>query len=230
MEGSLKAIYMGKSMRKQLVIFDLDGTLLNTIADIAMATNHALSVLGYPTHSEEVVKSFVGNGVGKLLERALPEDKRTEENVSLLRQHFTEFYDKHNADLSTPYPGISEMLLSLQEAGIMMAVASNKYQFATEKLVAHYFPGINFISVLGQRPGIPVKPSPEIVLEIMAKANVCKETALYVGDSGVDMQTASNAGINVIGVSWGFRPRAELEAYSPLAIVEDASELVQFVL
>lgn len=230
MEGSLKAIYMGKSMRKQLVIFDLDGTLLNTIADIAMAVNHALSALGYPTHSEEMVKSFVGNGVSKLLERALPEDKRTEENVSLLRKHFTEYYDKHNADFSSPYPGILSLLSQLQRNEVMLAVASNKYQQATEKLVAHYFPGIDFIRVLGQRPDVPVKPSPEIVHEIISAANVCKESVLYVGDSGVDMQTASNAGIDAIGVSWGFRPRAELEAYAPLAIVDDASELGQFVL
>ena len=229
MEGSLKAIYMGKSMRKQLVIFDLDGTLLNTIADIAMAVNHALSALGYPTHSEEVVKSFVGNGVSKLLERALPEDKRTEENVSLLRKHFTEYYDKHNADFSSPYPGILSLLSQLQRNEVMLAVASNKYQQATEKLVAHYFPGTDFIRVLGQRPGVPVKPSPEIVHEIISAANVCKESVLYVGDSGVDMQTASNAGIDAIGVSWGFRPRTELEAYAPLAIVDDASLIIKYL-
>jgi phosphoglycolate phosphatase len=229
MEGSLKAIYMGKSMRKQLVIFDLDGTLLNTIADIAMAVNHALSALGYPTHSEEVVKSFVGNGVSRLLERALPEDKRTEENVSLLRKHFTEYYDKHNADFSSPYSGILSLLSQLQRNELMLAVASNKYQQATEKLVAHYFPGIDFIRVLGQRPGVPVKPSPEIVHEIISAANVCKESVLYVGDSGVDMQTASNAGIDAIGVSWGFRPRTELEAYAPLAIVDDASLIIKYL-
>jgi phosphoglycolate phosphatase len=229
MEGSLNAIYIGKSMRKQLVIFDLDGTLLNTIADIAMAVNHALSASGYPTHSEEVVKSFVGNGVSKLLERALPEDKRTEENVSLLRKHFTEYYDKHNADFSSPYPGILSLLSQLQRNEVMLAVASNKYQQATEKLIAHYFPGIDFIRVLGQRPGVPVKPSPEIVHEIISAANVCKESVLYVGDSAVDMQTASNAGIDAIGVSWGFRPRAELEAYAPLAIVDDASLIIKYL-
>ena len=216
-------------MRKQLVVFDLDGTLLNTVADIAMATNHALSVLGYPTHSEERVKGFVGNGVSKLLERALPEDKCTEENVTLLRKHFTEYYDKHNADLSTPYPGIQSLLLHLQGNKVMLAVASNKYQQATEKLVAHYFPGIHFIRVLGQRPDVPVKPSPEIVHEIISAANVCKESVLYVGDSAVDMQTASNAGIDAIGVSWGFRPRAELEAYAPLAIVDDASLIIKYI-
>lgn len=213
-------------MKKRLVIFDLDGTLLNTIADIAAATNYALRTLGYPTHSEDAIQGFVGNGVTKLLERSLPKDSRTEENVSLLRAHFTEYYDKHNADLSTPYPGIQELLFTMQQAGVMLAVASNKYQSATEKLVAHYFPHINFVCVLGQRQGIPVKPSPDIVLEIMEKANVSRSDTLYVGDSGVDMQTAQNAHVDAIGVSWGFRPRAELEAFRPHAIIDGAGDLL----
>lgn len=217
-------------MKKRLVIFDLDGTLLNTIADLAVATNEALRAMGYPTHAEEVIQTFVGNGVSKLLERSMPLDKRTEENIALVRRHFMAYYDQHNADLSTPYPGISEMLSSLQEAGVMLAVASNKYQSATEKLVAHYFPHINFVCVLGQRPGIPIKPSPDIVLEIMEKANVSKSDTLYVGDSGVDMQTAINAGIDAIAVSWGFRPRAELEAFRTLAIIDKAEDLKNWIL
>ena len=212
-------------MKKRLVIFDLDGTLLNTIADLAVATNEALKVMGYPTHNEEVIQTFVGNGVSKLLERSMPEDKRTEENIALVRRHFMAYYDQHNADLSTPYPDIPELLFHLQQAGVKLAIASNKYQSATEKLVAHYFPNINFVCVLGQRPGIPVKPSPEIVNEIIASSNVCKEDALYIGDSGVDMQTAHNAGIDAIAVSWGFRPRKELEEHRPLAIIDSAPEL-----
>ena len=217
-------------MKKRLIIFDLDGTLLNTIADIASATNAALLKLGYPTHSDSVIQSFVGNGIGKLLERALPEDKRTEENKNIIRQHFTAHYDKHNTDLSTPYPGIEEMLFTLHKAGVMLAVASNKYQIATEKLVSHYFPGIEFISVLGQRTGIPIKPDPEIVHEIMTKANVSKADTLYIGDSGVDMQTAHNSGIDAVAVSWGFRPLAELASYNPRAIVNHAEELEQLIL
>lgn len=217
-------------MKKRLVIFDLDGTLLNTIADLAVATNEALRAMGYPTHAEEVIQTFVGNGVSKLLERSMPLDKRTEENIALVRRHFMAYYDQHNADLSTPYPGIADMLSRLQEAGVMLAVASNKYQSATEKLIACYFPHINFVCVLGQRQGIPVKPSPDIVLEIMEKASVGRSDTLYVGDSGVDMQTAINAGIDAVAVSWGFRPRAELESYSPLAIVDDAIGLEQWVI
>ncbi|MBR2459350.1 MAG: HAD family hydrolase [Bacteroidaceae bacterium] len=217
-------------MKKRLVIFDLDGTLLNTIADLAVATNEALKAMGYPTHSEEVIQTFVGNGVSKLLERSMPEDKRTEENISLVRRHFMAYYDQHNADLSTPYPGIADMLSRIQEAGVMLAVASNKYQSATEKLIAHYFPHINFVCVLGQRQGIPVKPSPDIVHEIMEKANVGKSDTLYVGDSGVDMQTAINAGIDSVAVSWGFRPRAELEAFRTLAIIDKAEDLKNWIL
>lgn len=217
-------------MKKRLVIFDLDGTLLNTIADLAVATNEALKVMGYPTHNEEVIQTFVGNGVSKLLERSMPKDKRTEENIALVRRHFMAYYDQHNADLSTPYPGIEEMLFTLHKAGVMLAVASNKYQIATEKLVSHYFPGIEFISVLGQRTGIPIKPDPEIVHEIMTKANVSKADTLYIGDSGVDMQTAHNSGIDAVAVSWGFRPREELLSYNPLAIVNHAEELEQLIL
>lgn len=217
-------------MKKRLVIFDLDGTLLNTIVDLAVATNEALRAMGYPTHAEEVIQTFVGNGVSKLLERSMPLDKRTEENIALVRRHFMAYYDQHNADLSTPYPGIADMLSRLQEAGIMLAVASNKYQSATEKLIACYFPHINFVCVLGQRQGIPVKPSPDIVHEIMEKANVGKSDTLYVGDSGVDMQTACNAGIDAIAVSWGFRPRAELEAFRTLAIIDKAEDLKNWIL
>ena len=170
---------------KKLVIFDLDGTLLNTIADLAAATNQALQYYGYPTHETEAYRFFVGNGINKLFERALPEGERTEENVLKIRSQFIPYYDEHNADLSRPYPGISELLKTLQQQGIMIAVASNKYQAATRKLIAHYFPEINFVEVLGQREGIPAKPDPSIINEIMTKAGVKQEDILYVGDSNV---------------------------------------------
>lgn len=148
---------------KKIVIFDLDGTLLNTIADLATATNQALQHFGYPTHSIEAYRFFVGNGINKLFERALPETERTEANVLRIRSQFIPYYNVHNADFSTPYPGIPEVLHTLQSHGILLAVASNKYQSATEKLIAHYFPTLRFEKVLGQREGIPVKPDPTIV-------------------------------------------------------------------
>lgn len=214
---------------KKLVIFDLDGTLLNTIADLAEATNYALQKLNYPTHPKEVIRTFVGNGINKLFERALPESERTVENVMRMRSHFVPYYDAHNADLSSPYPGIAKLLEELQERKVMLAVASNKYQEATQKLVRHYFPGISFVEVLGQREGIPVKPDPTIVTDILQKAKVNKEEVLYVGDSGVDMQTAIHAGVDAIGVAWGFRPRTELEDYHPKGIIDEACQLFRFL-
>lgn len=210
---------------KKIVIFDLDGTLLNTIADLATATNQALQHFGYPTHPIEAYRFFVGNGINKLFERALPEAERTEENVLRIRSQFIPYYNVHNADFSTPYPGIPEVLHTLQSHGILLAVASNKYQSATEKLIAHYFPTLRFEKVLGQREGIPVKPDPTIVNDILQATGLSATDALYVGDSGVDMQTALHAGVDAVGVTWGFRPRTELEAFQPMVIINRAEEL-----
>ena len=214
---------------KKLVIFDLDGTLLDTIADLAESANHALKQLGYPTRDVETIRTFVGNGVNKLLFRALPDEEKTEENMMRMRTHFVPYYDAHNADLSAPYPGIVALLEELQAKGLRMAVASNKYQEATVKLVKHYFPMIDFVKVLGQREGINVKPDPTIVFDILKKAGVSKEETLYVGDSGVDMQTAINAGVDAIGVTWGFRPRTELEDFHPMGLIDQAEELLVFL-
>ena len=210
---------------KKLVIFDLDGTLLNTIADLANSTNYALKVLGYPIHEPDKYNFMVGNGINKLFERALPDGEKTEENVLRVRQEFVPYYDQHNADKSRPYPGVTELLETLQTAGMQLAVASNKYRAATEKLIAHYFPNIKFTAVFGQRESIPVKPDPIIVKEILQIAKVQEEETLYVGDSGVDMQTAINAGVTSCGVTWGFRPRTELESFHPDHIVDNAEEI-----
>ena len=212
-------------MPKRLAIFDLDGTLLNTIADLATSTNQALETCGFPTHPVEEYPMYVGNGINKLFERALPADARTEENILRIRAHFLPYYDEHNADLSSPYPGIPQLLEHLQAAGIQMAVASNKYQRATEKLIRHYFPTIHFAAIFGQREGVPVKPNPQIVEDILAIVPVKREEVIYIGDSGVDMQTALNAGIESIGVTWGFRPQEELMQYSPTHIACTTEEI-----
>lgn len=214
---------------KQLVIFDLDGTLLNTIADLAASTNYALSQHGFPTHPTAAYNYFVGNGINKLFERALPEGERTTENIRLIRESFLPYYDKHHTDHSSPYPGIPELLAELQEKGITLAVASNKYQSATEELVRHFFPTIRFAIVLGQRDGIPPKPDPAIVNEIIAFTGIAKENTLYVGDSGVDMQTVLNSKVDGVGVSWGFRPKEELEQFNPKYIVDQASEILSLI-
>lgn len=215
---------------KKLVIFDLDGTLLNTIADLAQSTNHALSELGFPTHDESAYKFMVGNGINKLFERALPEGWKTEENILKVRFLFVPHYDLHNADKSCPYAGIVELLERLQANGILLAVASNKYQSATRKLIAHYFPAIRFVAVYGQREGISPKPDPTIVHDILKDTGVSVEDTLYVGDSAVDMQTALNARVTACGVTWGFRPRTELEALCPKYLVDKAEEIGDIVL
>lgn len=214
---------------KKLIIFDLDGTLLNTIADLAQSTNHALQTLGYPTHEESAYHFMVGNGINKLFERALPEGEKTEENVLRVRKEFIPYYDLHNADKSRPYPGIPELLEQLQEQRMQLAVASNKYQAATVKLIAHYFPHIRFAAVFGQREGVNVKPDPTVVQDILSIAKVARADVLYVGDSGVDMQTATNAGVTACGVTWGFRPRTELEKFHPEYIVDDTASIKEIV-
>ena len=211
---------------KKLVIFDLDGTLLNTIADLGDAANHALESYGYPTHSLASYPHFVGNGVRRLLERVLPEDARTVHNIELLRAKFVEYYDEHNTVHSKPYTGIPELLESLQKMGISLAVASNKYQAAVSALVEHFFPGIKWSAVEGQKEDVPVKPDPSIVFEILGKVPTPKADVLYVGDSGVDMETARRACVDSVGVTWGFRPASELREYHSDNMVSRPSEIL----
>lgn len=197
---------------KKLIIFDLDGTLLDTIGDLAAATNFALRAFGFPEHPEEAFRFFVGNGIYKLIERALPEGRRSADEVSMVKHEFLKYYQLHGEEQTRPYPGISELLALLHAKGYKLAVASNKYHEGTTTLVRYFFPEIEFEGVLGQREGVPVKPSRAIVDELREKAGVTPAETLYVGDSGVDAATALNAGVDFVGVLWGFRPRAELEA------------------
>lgn len=192
------------------MIFDLDGTLLDTIADLAAATNFALRAYNHPVHEVDKYRYFVGDGVRKLVERALPEDARSPIHIDEVLGYFRQYYMRHCEDLTAPYPGIVELLSGLQDAGVKLAVASNKFQIGTESLVKRFFPNINFVAVLGQREGVPVKPNPQIIFDIIQLAGVTKEQTLYVGDSGVDMQTAVAAGVDSVGVLWGFRTADEL--------------------
>ena len=192
------------------MIFDLDGTLLDTIADLAAATNFALRAYNHPVHEVDKYRYFVGDGVRKLVERALPEDARSPIHIDEVLGYFRQYYMRHCEDLTAPYPGIVELFSGLQDAGVKLAVASNKFQIGTESLVKRFFPNINFVAVLGQREGVPVKPNPQIIFDIIQLAGVTKEQTLYVGDSGVDMQTAVAAGVDSVGVLWGFRTADEL--------------------
>lgn len=217
-------------MSKQLAIFDLDGTLLDTVADLANATNQALAKCGYPTHPTEAYYRFVGNGINKLFARALPEEARTEENVQRIRTLFIPYYNEHNADDSHPYPGIVELLTQLQSQGIQLAVASNKYQQATAKLVGHFFPNIRFAAVYGQREGVPIKPDPTIVNDILSETGISRTHTLYIGDSGVDMQTARNASVESVGVTWGFRDEEELRNNGATHIIHHAKDILKLAL
>lgn len=216
-------------MKKQLVIFDLDGTLLDTVADLANATNQALEQCGYPTHPVEAYYKFVGNGINKLFARALPTEASNEENVLRVRSLFVPYYNEHNADYSRPYPGVVELLHTLQEDGVKIAVASNKYHEATLKLVHYFFPDIRFAAIYGQREDVPIKPAPDIVYDILRDTGISTEQALYVGDSGVDMQTACNAGVESAGVTWGFRSEAELREHGAAHLVHEADAILSFL-
>ncbi|MDE6191035.1 MAG: HAD family hydrolase [Muribaculum sp.] len=215
---------------KKLVIFDLDGTLLNTIEDLGRATNYALEKCGHSAHPLSAYPGMVGNGVKKLIERALPSGLDTEEEVERAREYFKEFYEEHNTEHTAPYPGIMQLLGDLRARDIKVAVASNKYQAAVERLVDYYFPEIEWAAVEGQKEGIPVKPDPSIVFEILGKAPTPKSEVLYVGDSGVDMETARRACVDSVGVTWGFRPMSELKAYHADNIVNTADAILDLVL
>lgn len=214
---------------KQLVIFDLDGTLLNTIEDLGTAVNYALEQRGYPTHSLSSYPYFVGNGVSRLIERALPENARTEEEITLLRRAFKEYYGEHNTDYTRPYEGIPELLEALQKRGLKLAVASNKYQRAVDKLIRYYFPNIRWAAIEGQKDDYPIKPDPSIVFDILSKVPTAKSDVLYVGDSGVDMETARRACVESVGVTWGFRSRAELEQCYADHIVDDVEQILDYI-
>ena len=215
----------------KLIIFDLDGTLLDTVEDLGNATNHALRTLGWPEHPLEAYKVYCGRGIYNMFRDALPAGAATEENVNRMAEVFLPAYDAHKCDRTRPYPGIMDMLDRLHAEGIRFALASNKYQDGAEKLVAHFFGRYGFVKVLGQREGFPIKPDPAIVRQAMdAVPGIRKEEVVYVGDTNTDMHTGLNAGVRTVGVLWGFRTREELAACGPWKIVATPEELTQAVL
>ena len=184
-------------------VFDLDGTLLSTLGDLAASCNHALRANGMPERTIDEVRRFVGNGVKKLMERAIPgglDNPLFEKNFADFRQH----YMHHNLDTTCPYPGVMEMLESLRSRGKKVAVVSNKFYAATQALCKHFFGDLVDVAI-GEREGIRKKPAPDTVNEALAQMNVGKERAVYIGDSDVDIMTANNCGMPCISVLWGFR-------------------------
>lgn len=214
---------------KNLVIFDLDGTLLNTVDDLGKACNYALETMGYPTHSKAAYRTMIGNGISRLIERALPEDARRQRIIEALRGRFKEYYNEHLWDETLPYPGIPELLTELSLRGIKLAVASNKYQEATTGIVKHFFPDIPWASIMGQRDLVPLKPDPSIIFNILLECPTPKSETLYVGDSAIDMETGYRACVDRVGVAWGFRGRAELVAAQADYIVNSPEEILDII-
>ena len=195
----------------KLAIFDLDGTLLNTIGDLADAVDYVMRSRNLPEHTNAEYRQMVGGGIKRLVERALPEELSTneqyvEECVMQFRRYYVDNIDRH----TVPYEGMPELLGKLQSMGMKLAVASNKFQHGTDRLVAKFFGDIEFVAVEGNREGAPLKPDPAIINNILSKAGIDGNDAVMIGDSGIDIRTAAAAGIDSIGVSWGFRFAEEL--------------------
>lgn len=211
---------------KKLIIFDLDGTLLNTIGDLADAVDYVMRSRNLPEHTNAEYRQMVGGGIKRLVERALPtelaqNEEYVEECVAQFRRYYVDNIDRH----TIPYEGITELLHKLQHDGVKMAVASNKFQHGTDRLVAKFFGDIDFVAIEGNREGAPLKPNPEIIHNILRIAGVEPTDAVMVGDSGIDIRTAIAAGIDSIGVSWGFRFADELYAAGATTVVTTAEEL-----
>ena len=194
------------------IIFDLDGTLLDTIEDIADSMNYVLGNHGYPLHTIAEYKIFVGDGAATLVKRSVRDLGVNEDMLTKLETEYISEYLIRHADKTKPYDGMLELLSALADRGVKIAVLSNKFHASTEEVIAHYFPGIVFDAVIGQRPGYPIKPDPAGALEILGILDVERDDVLYVGDTGTDMLTAKAAGLRAVGALWGFRDKKELAA------------------
>lgn len=209
------------------IIFDMDGTLLDTLEDLADATNAGLAHRGYPARTLEEIRSFVGNGVGVLLGKAVPEGTPDGEMEQCL-SYFKEYYAKHWQDKTKPYDGILPLLAALKEKHVKTAVISNKYDAAVVQLCEDYFPG-SFDVARGEREGVPRKPAPDAIYAILEELGSEKKNAVYVGDSEVDMATAKNSGLTAVGVTWGFRDRQLLEEKGADYIIDRPDQLLELL-
>ncbi len=213
---------------KKLLIFDLDGTLLDTVDDLANAANAALDELGFPPHTPEEYKHFVGGGIAKLCERALPEGEK--DKVSAMLVPFGEYYDAHCTDCTRPYAGIVPLLTACQAAGYTLAVASNKAQAFTQKLIDCFFDSSVFALVLGSDDKRPRKPDPTILTEICATLQIAPAESVLIGDSETDLKTAENAAMDCIACTWGFRMRTSLEEAGASVCVDTPQQLENLLL
>ena len=197
-------------MKYKLVIFDLDGTLLDTLNDLSAAVNHAMQLRDFPQHTRDEYRQMVGHGARNLMRQALPEGHKDNDMVEAAYNDFRAYYTAHIDMHTKPFPGIQNLLTKLHQEGVMLAVASNKFQEGTEHLIKEFFPEISFVAILGNRPNFPLKPDPEVVGEILRKTGIKREEAVMVGDSDTDMETAANGGIMGIAVGWGYRNMREI--------------------
>ena len=207
------------------VLFDLDGTLINSIDDLADSVNHTLGALGYPTHETEKYKYFIGNGMRKLIERALGVSET--EVVDRVLEKFMAYYREHSLDKTRPYDGVKELLSALTKKGIISVIVTNKAHAAAVKIGKHFF-GDN-IKVYGQREGVPTKPDPAIVNLVLDELRLHKSECIFVGDSGMDMAVGVNSGVTPVGVSWGFRTKDELWDNGASFIADTPAELLCIV-
>ena len=213
----------------KLIVFDLDGTLINSLEDLADSANWMLMQHGFPTHPVDAYRYFVGDGMRKLIERILPPEERNEKQIERCKAEFIAYYTIHMEDKTVVYPGMIKLLKELKDRGLKIAVATNKVHIAVVPLMAKYFPGIRFDSMIGQREGIPVKPHPQIMYDILKETGCQQSEALHVGDTATDMQLAHSAGVTPVGVLWGYRPLEELQEAGAKFIISRPEELLGLV-
>jgi phosphoglycolate phosphatase len=209
------------------IIFDLDGTLLNTLDDLHDSINYVLNKVGYPLRSIDEIRSFVGNGIELLMNRAVPIGTAPKDIIKCL-QLFREYYANHMENKTRPYDGIHELLISLKAEGYQLAIVSNKFDSAVKALCKTYYDPLIQIAI-GESPEVAKKPAPDSVYTALSALGSKKEQAIYVGDSEVDVQTAHNAGLKCIGVTWGFRNREVLESVGADSIIDKPSELLKYL-
>ena len=213
-------------MQYKAAIFDLDGTLIDSLADLADSANEMLASYGFPTHPIEPFRYFVGNGSRKLIERCLPASKQGDAAfVTEALEKYKACYEKNLLHKTRPYDGIQEMLQTLQQKGIPLGICTNKHQSAATAIVDKLFPAGTFLDNIGDRDGLPRKPDPQKVLLIASHMGVKPEEVAYFGDTSVDMDTAKNAGFLSVGVTWGFRPKEELEEHGAKVLLNHPNEL-----
>ena len=216
-------------MPYKAILFDLDGTLLDTLKDIGNAANRVLAGKGFPTHELDAYRYFVGDGTAMLINRALPEEKRNDDVIRACLTEFLEDYGRNWNVKTLPYEGIPEMLDALNHRGLKMAILSNKPHEFTKQCATKLLSNWNFDVVIGQRNGVPPKPDPAGALEVAKRLNIPPADFLYIGDSGVDMKTAVASGMFPVGVLWGFRSMEELKDNGSLALVDRPSEILSLL-